>query len=346
MIWLRRAVLPALAAPCWMVGLVADLGCTGRADVVAREGDATVYDPATPPLLLPLQGDLEAHDPSVVEADGAYYLFSTGIGIVTKTSPDLLNWTQGSPVFAENPAWIAEQVPGATSLWSPTVVRLGADFHLFYAASTFGNTRSCVGHAKKRSLSSDAAWEDLGFVLCSNVKEQVDAFNAIDPAVLIDTDGTAHLAFGSFTGGILLAHLDQTARTASTPVPLAARPEGDHSIQAAFLHRRGDFFYLFSSFDWCCRGVDSTHRIVVGRSSQLEGPYLDRAGEALLEGGGTLLLEGDPRFRGPGSNEILLSKGRAYNIYRAYDAEDSGRPKLRIAEIAWDDAGWPVSAGP
>jgi hypothetical protein len=42
---------------------------------------------------------------------------------------------------------------------------------------------------------------------------------------------------------------------------------------------RDGWFYLFASFDFCCRGADSTYYTVVGRSKAVAGPYVDRDGK-------------------------------------------------------------------
>jgi len=95
----------------------------------------------------------------------------------------------------------------------------------------------------------------------------------------------------------------------------------------------------------CCAGADSTYRVMVGRARQVTGPYLDRAGVSLLRGGGTELVAGNASFRGPGHNAVLLTERGDYNVYHAYAATD-GRPELRIAELHWDNEGWPISGGP
>jgi arabinan endo-1,5-alpha-L-arabinosidase len=64
------------------------------------------------------------------------------------------------------------------------------------------------------------------------------------------------------------------------------------------------------------------------------------------QGGGTLLVQADTRWRGPGHNAIIFRGSAAYNVYHAYDANNAGRVTLRISEIAWDTDGWPISAGP
>ena len=82
----------------------------------------------------------------------------------------------------------------------------------------------------------------------------------------------------------------------------------------------------------------------MGRSEQLAGPYVDRDGIPMLQGGGTLVLSGDGQFEGPGSNSILDDSGRRLNAYHAYDSD--GGAVLRIAPLFFDNDGWPVTAGP
>jgi len=91
--------------------------------------------------------------------------------------------------------------------------------------------------------------------------------------------------------------------------------------------------------------VDSTYNIRVGRSPELLGRYVDKAGTALMNGGGSLVLQGGGDWAAVGHNAILIDGTRAYNVYHAY-AATNGASQLRISELAWDADGWPVSAGP
>ena len=155
------------------------------------------------------------------------------------------------------------------------------------------------------------------------------------------------LALGSYRTGLKLVPLDALSgeRLGSELIPLAERT-GMCMIQAAELTRHGDFYYLFSSFDECCPGVSSTHHIMVGRATDVRGPYRDREGLGLLEGGGTLLLESDERWRGPGGSDVLTVGNQTYVVYRAYDLEQEARATLRISTLVWDELGWPAAAGP
>jgi arabinan endo-1,5-alpha-L-arabinosidase len=301
-------------------------------------------DPKTPSIVA-LTGDLGTHDPSMIEADGRYYLFQTGRGIPTKTSSDMKAWRAGSPVFSQNPAWVAQRVPGATDLWAPDISFYNGKYHLYYSASTFGSMSSCIGHATRDKL-SEGQWADQGPVICSNSMGSRDNWNAIDPNLVVDETGAAWLAFGSFWEGIQLIALDESgARKGTEIVGLATRMVNDRAIEAAYIVHRCGFYYLFVSFDKCCSGADSTYKIMVGRSDKVRGPYADKAGMPMLRGGGTLLVQGDSRWKGPGHNAVVHTDLGWFNVYHAY-AASNGASSLRISEIAWGEDGWPVSAGP
>jgi arabinan endo-1,5-alpha-L-arabinosidase len=323
-------------------------GCSGVPDIVAR-GDLPggVHDPDNPPTVVTLSGDLAVHDPSIIQASGSYYVFHSGPGILVKVSNDLMAFRAVGSVFDERPAWVAESVPDATDLWSPDIAFFGDAYQLYYAASSFGSDRSCIGHATASALDETPSFLDQGAIICSNVETNDDDWNAIDPSLIVTRDETPWLAFGSFGAGIQLVRLTAGGRRADDAMYLlASRPDQGDALQASALIERGGYYYLFVSFDACCRGSESTHRLMVGRSRNITGPYLDRDQVPMLDGGGSLVLESGARFRGPGSNDVLFDGSRVYNAYHAYDADNEGRATLRIAEMVFDRAGWPISGGP
>ncbi|HEY8945228.1 MAG TPA: arabinan endo-1,5-alpha-L-arabinosidase, partial [Polyangiaceae bacterium] len=296
---------------------------------------------------VPLTGDLVAHDPVIIKSDGLYYVFHTGPGVRVKTSSDMREWSDAGSVFNPRPSWTATQVPGVGDLWAPDISYFGGTYHLYYSASTFGSNRSCIGHATRAALNS-GSWTDHGPVICSNPDGgTADNWNAIDPNVVLDEEDTPWLSFGSFWDGIKMIELDQTGARANMDLhSLASRTVNERSVEAPFIVRRCNYYYLFVSFDFCCRGTTSTYRTMVGRSTNVLGPYVDRSGNELLDGGGTQVLVADTRWRGPGHNAIFFEGSSAYNVYHTYDAQNQGRITLRISELAWDVSGWPVSAGP
>jgi arabinan endo-1,5-alpha-L-arabinosidase len=302
-------------------------------------GDAAGGAGGEDAALLPLIGAVEGHDPSALFDGEKLWIMSGGAGVVVRTSVDLANVEDAARIFEEPPAWVVDAVPETEGIWSPELAYFGGIYHLYYAVSTIGSSHSCIGHATTDLLDVQSEWLDSGPVICTTPS---DDFNAIDPNILQTQDGKIWLAFGSYLSGIKLVQLDPAgASTVSEPLSVAARPDDGGALQAAALAQHGEHYYLFVSF-----GAGLSHRLMVGRASAIEGPYVDRAGRALLEGGGAPLLESSSRFAAPGSNDIFLIGERSYNIFHAYDEEDAGRRKLRLARLTWDAEGWPVSGGP
>ena len=81
---------------------------------------------------------------------------------------------------------------------------------------------------------------------------------------------------------------------------------------------------------------------MVGRARTVTGPYLDKTGKPMLEGGGSPLLVANQRWLGPGGESVFLGKDRDIIVFHAYDAT-TGRPSLQISTLTWKD-GWPEAA--
>jgi arabinan endo-1,5-alpha-L-arabinosidase len=317
----------------------------------APSPSAQAREPA-PPELLALQGDLSPiHDPAIIRADAGYYLFATnrfaGKLLPMFCSGDLRRWRLCGNAFDRVPDWALEKVPGARGIWAPDIAYLRGRYHLYYSVSTFGENRSAIGLATNATLdpsSTDYRWVDAGLVVESTPE---DDWNAIDANLAFDAEGTPWLSWGSFWGGIKLRRVDPgTGKLSESDTRLhslaSRRPLRPPAIEAPFIVRKDGAYYLFVSFDRCCRGADSSYRIMVGRAHEITGPYLDRDGVPMLEGGGTPVLEGGEAWRGPGHQAVLLDAGADLLVFHAYDGA-TGRPTLQISTLAWED-GWPRAA--
>jgi len=303
------------------------------------------------PEALPQRGITVAHDPTVVQCGGKYYRFCSGPGIPVASSGDLESWAPAGSgrVFGKNPEWTAREVPGSTDYWAPEVVRLGGRYRVYYSVSTFGSNRSAIGVASNATLdpdSPDYAWVDEGSVIESKSE---DLYNCIDPCVAIDGDGVPWMSFGSFWTGIKLVKLDvdsgKLADPKAEPIAIAHRLDSVDAIEGSYILPKGGKYYLFVSFDFCCRGNQSTYNIRIGRADSIVGPYFDKEGVPMLKGGGSLIREGGDRYKGPGHNSILIDKGRYYLVYHAYDAQAGGMARFRIEPLKWDAEGWPYVTG-
>lgn len=289
---------------------------------------------------------LMVHDPVMAVEDGVFHVFSTGNGLQHATSTDRRAWTvHAEPVFDSLPQWTRDSVPDFRShVWAPDVLRYGGRWWLAYSCSTFGKNTSAIGLASSETLAVGAEWRDEGAIVCS--REGRDNWNAIDPAFIIDGDSVPWLAFGSFWDGIQIVRLDTTlhvADAASMRTIARRRTDGRaNPIEAPFIFRRGGYYYLFVSWDYCCRGMESTYCVAVGRSASVAGPYLDRAGRDMAEGGGTLVIEGDKRqFEAAGHSAAYAIDGQDIFICHGYSIQHGGRSVLIQCPIEWTDDGWP-----
>jgi len=285
----------------------------------------------------PLPGEPDVHDPSLWAGEGVLHVASTGPGLQRLRSSDGgKTWLRLPPVFSEanKPAWWTDAVPAHRGLdvWAPKLFQHRGRFWLMYSISTFGKNVSAIGLAS--ALTPDAAdWRDEGLVLKSQAS---DDFNAIDPDVLVAEDGRLWFSYGSFWGGIRLSQLDpQTLRPIGETVFVARHPAG---IEAPTLIARGPWYYLFVSWDKCCQGVNSSYNIRVGRARTPTGPFLDKQGLDMMQGGGSLVEKGGARWKGPGHQDVFGDT----LVRHAYDGLNQGKPRLRMSELKWTPEGWPA----
>ena len=303
-------------------------------------------DAASPPQRR--RRGLSVHDPStIVKSAGQYWLFATGRGIKSYYSPDLKTWTTGPVVLTTLPVWHKRAVPGNRGhLWAPDVIHLDGRYLLYYSVSTWGVRTSAIGLVSNVTLDPNAPdyrWVDQGMVIQSS--DEVN-FNAIDPGITLGSDGKLWMTFGSYWSGIKLIQLDRaTGKRMAPDSPVSALAYSD-AIEAPCLWHHDQHYYLFVNWGQCCRGVDSTYNIRVGRSASITGPYLDKAGTDLLQDGGSRFLETTGQFIGPG-HAAIFSEGRTDWLgYHYYDAARRGLASLAVAPLQWDADGWPVAVGP
>ncbi|KAI9264266.1 protein AbnA [Phascolomyces articulosus] len=286
-------------------------------------------------------GDILCHDPSIIQEGDRWYTFCTGEGIQVLTTGDGGDtWVRAPQIFLNKVGWWSSAVPGQSGIdvWAPDVEVFNNRVYLFYSISTFGSQVSAIGLATASSIGA-GSWTDEGAVLTSTTG---DAYNAIDPNMVIDQSGKPWLAFGSFWTGLKIVALD----------PSTMRPTGDiYSIaalnpiiytstlngKAASITYHDGYYYLFASIDKCCSGLSSTYKIVISRSQNINGPYVDKDGNSALETGGSLFDVGNERWIGPGGEDV----SNGVLARHAYDADDNGVAKLLVSPLNWAN-GWPT----
>lgn len=351
---LSRPRLSALLAPVLTGALL-----LGGSAAAAPPRDA----PGPPPTgKLEMTGDIgtfdaeagvddPVHDPTLFEDRGTYYLFSTGVrrtpsdpgGIFARRSTGSLAGPWESLGEIEFPAWARQY--GSLHLWAPHVVERGGTFYLYYSASSFGNNVSAIGLATTRTPGDLDSWVDQGPILTSPGPVDDDPtndFNAIDPMVFRGDRGRWYITFGSFWSGIKIQELADMREPVGEIIPLASRPGVEFNpIENPQIFKQGRYWYLTTAWDFCCSGADSTYKTAVGRSTSPTGPYLDRDGVPLTEGGGTVILERRGNQYGTGALDVLREFGRFYAVHHYYDADQQFDARMQIREVEWED-GWPV----
>ncbi|WP_232735654.1 arabinan endo-1,5-alpha-L-arabinosidase [Alteribacter populi] len=293
---------------------------------------------------IPNEIDDPVHDPALIRDKNVYYVFSTGVlrdqedpgGIYIRKSEGTLEGPWESIGEIPTPDWVQDY--GPNHLWAPQVVKSGSKYYLYYAASSFGTNNSAIGVASSNTPGDPDSWEDHGPVVTSQQGE-VD-YNAIDPHVF-KAEGSWWIVFGSHFSGIKLQEMKNMTETEGDVYTLQNRPDVQHNpVEAPTIMKKGKYYYLLTSWDQCCSGTDSTYKIAVGRSESVTGPYVDKDGVPLENGGGTVILEAQDNQIGPGGQDVLQAYGNDYLIHHYYDGDADGVIRMQIRTLDWED-NWP-----
>ncbi|MFN3148803.1 arabinan endo-1,5-alpha-L-arabinosidase [Bremerella sp.] len=292
--------------------------------------------------------DVRLHDPStIVRCQDEFWLFATGHGVASWRSKDLHDWQRGPRAVPKMPEWVKQVVPDQRGhYWAPDVIFRDGKYWLYYSVSSFGKNRSAIALATNVTLDPDDAdfqWIDRGIVIES---KSADPFNAIDPAIIETKDGQLWMSFGSFWSGLKLVQLDKASGMCIPDAKLYSIAKS-REIEAPYIYEHDGWFYLFVNHGLCCRNLESTYEIRVGRSRSITGPYIDRDDVQLTQGGGTLILGTQQEFIGPGHAGIVQRDGQSWLGCHVYDGTDRGKSKLALMPLSWSDDGWPqVVVGP
>ena len=293
-----------------------------------------------------LDGDIGMHDPSTIVRDGSrYYVYATGAGLPVSVSDDGWTWKRAGSVMASMPGGMpgsAVVARGGNNTWAPDVMKVGDKYFLYYSAPGT-QPRSAIGLLVGKTLdplSPDYGWTDAGPVVWS---DGVEDSNAIDPGIFHDpTNGSLWLTYGSYFGYIRLVELDPQSGLRRdphrTPINVAINAE------ASIVIFREGWYYLLLTHGSCCAGTNSTYSIRMGRARKVGGPYLDRSGVDMLQGGGSLFLGSSGRSVGPGHFGLLdLGDGvQKFSCHFEADLDRGGTSVLDIRPLLWRD-GWPVA---
>ena len=279
--------------------------------------------------------DMSAPDPTVIRAeDGTFYLYATEDmrNVPIFHSANLVDWKLVGTAFTDNsrPKWLPKG-----GIWAPDIQRVGGKYHLYYAKSVWGGEWD-AGIGVAVSNNPAGPFVDRG---CMFTSKQIGIQNCIDP-FYIEDGGKKYLFFGSFHG---IYGVELTADGLHVKQGAKPREVAGTFMEATYIRRRGGYYYLFGSTGTCCEGARSTYRITIGRSKSLFGPYVDKAGQRLLDNHYNILLDKDDSVLGPGHNAGLITddEGNDYMFYHGFKASDPDAGRVVwLSRIVWAD-GWP-----
>lgn len=309
-------------------------------------GDSTEIDTLvyTNPVFEPVLAD-----PTVLQVGDEFFAYGTednwgeegGYHLVPVIkSNDLVNWEVVGNSMADKPNWKEHG-----GIWAPDVTQVGDKFYMYYSFSTWGDPNPGVGLAI--SEQPQGPFVDQGKVFDSN---EIGVANSIDP-FYVEEDGKKYLIWGSFHGLYLTELTDDGKKPTGEKIKVA----GNH-LEAAYVYEKDGYYYLFGSAGTCCEGANSTYKVLVGRSENLEGPYLDKDGKNMLDSdSGTLVVGKNTNgngYAGPGHNSEIVtdSEGSDWLLYHGMSKQKpklnngTNRRVLLLDKISWTN-GWPSIAG-
>lgn len=282
--------------------------------------------------------DYSLPDPSIIKGeDGYFYLYATEDirNLPIHRSKDLVNWEFVGTAFTDATRPDFEPEGG---IWAPDINKIGDKYVLYYSMSVWGGEWTCgIGCAV--SDRPEGPFKDCGMMFRSNgIKVQ----NSIDP-FYIEDNGHKYLFWGSFRGiyAIELSEDGLSLKSGSSPVQIAGT-----AYEGTYIHKRGGYYYMFTSIGSCCEGLKSTYTTVVGRSTSLFGPYLDKKGQSMMDNHHEILIHKNDSFVGTGHNSEIVSDnaGTDWLFYHAVSVANPDGRVLMLDKIDWID-GWPSVEG-
>ncbi|MBN2087111.1 family 43 glycosylhydrolase [Candidatus Peregrinibacteria bacterium] len=319
------------------------------------------------------------HDPSRIIKEGdKYWIFSTGQGIWAIYSADMVTWTAGEVPFpnGEFPEWVKNYAKTETDtfsglFWAPDIIYMNNQYYLYYTCSIWATMSSCIGVVVNKTLdpeSPDYEWIDQGDIGIYSPDFSVGGMgwdvNALDPAPMRAPDGKVWLVYGSFNkGGILVTEVDTvTGKPIGDRISIANSWTGTYSGyfegEGGSMFYRDGYYYLVYNKGICCNGIESSYYMVIGRSENPTGPFIDKDGNAMKvigsASGGTVLFKHDDtrgeedRYFGHGHFGLYSENGIDYVTFHYYSPTGDfseglkGWPALGFAMLKWGEDGWPM----
>ena len=276
-------------------------------------------------------------DPTVIRAqDGYFYLYGTEDihNVPIFRSKNLVKWLYAGTAFTD--VTRPSMVPGG-GIWAPDINYINGKYVMYYSMSVWGGLETC-GIGVASADRPEGPFTDHGKLFIS---KEIGVLNSIDP-FYIEDNRHKYLFWGSFRGvyGIELAEDGLSLKQGAQKKQIAG-----WAIEATYIIKHGNYYYLFGSRGTCCDGANSTYRVVMTRSENLFGPYLDKDGDNILNGYNySPFLKGNETVAGPGHNSEFIqdATGQYWVLYHGYTKKDPGLGRqVFLDKVYWGVDGWP-----
>jgi len=291
----------------------------------------------------------DAPDPTVLKADDGYYYAvttqTTRNGTFTPLpilrSKDLVHWEERGTVFT------VENVPDWTVynyFWAPHITYYDGKYYVYYSTMLNDDDESTgMGIGVAVADHPEGPYKDKGEPVLAGI-----SFDTIDPFVYDDEDGKRYMYWGSNGMPIYAQELSADGMSVVGEKTEAiwagqfdVRDGYDKLVEAPWVIKRANYYYMFYSGDYCCQdsGHNAHYSVMVARSESPVGPFEIYAGNPILEM--------NDRFLAPGHNAVIQDDaGQDWMLYHAYDLihpDVSGRAMM-LDRIDWLND-WPVING-
>lgn len=292
----------------------------------------------------PIISDKSVPDPTVIRAnDGYFYLYATQTStywMPIYRSKDLVNWEYQKTAFTQD---TKPSLSGGGAFWASEMTYINGKYVLYFSWAKMNGadvsyTAVAVSDSPLGPFPNSKALitnEEFG----SNV---IDQF-------YYEENGKKYMFFGSFKG-IYVTELTDDGLSVKRDVdgmPVLKKQVCGNAFEGTNIYKKNGYYYLFASIGNCCNGINSSYKVVVGRSKDLLGPYVDKKGKGMLDNSWELVLEGDgQKWIGPGHNSIIIQddEGTDWMIYHSYMKDANGGVGGRLGmldRVLWTNDGWP-----
>lgn len=305
------------------------------------------------------------HDPSYLVEEDFVYSYSTDVafgheirpGLQIRRSINLVEWEFVGWVFRGLPAMGANFIrqnggEPFESLWAPYIMKVGAEYRVYYSLSSSTPRLSVIGLAT--ASDPKGPFREQGLVVTS-LDNNTRQTNAIDPTVIVDESGAHWMYYGSAWDGIYKLELNPNTglamRNEDKGVRVAQRGFTGNTVNGniegpeIIYNPEFGMYYMFIAYDW----LETKYNVRVGRSDSSTGPFFDIHGNNMNEeiDDRPMILapyrfDGHSGWQGVSHPGVFEKKGNFYIGHQGRPGVNQFYMVMHVRQMFWTPDGWPL----